>query len=295
MPYEFAALSAALSWVFASLLAADSSREIGGVAFNRIRVCSGFLFLLIITLSTGELLKTSIDWYPLLALSGVAGVAIGDTALFSAFKRLGPRRAQILYACNAPIAVILGILLLNESPSVGQVFGIVAVFIGVVIAIIWGKRRTQLHRWEQVQGVVWIGIILGLVSAFGQAVGSIIVKPALDAGIDPMAALTVRIGAAAFILLALRTLGVSDAATAAVKIRHYFYASMNALIAVVIGASLLLYAFAKGDVGIASVLSATTPVLILPWLWFQTKECPASGAWLGAAIAVLGTAAIFHY
>jgi len=143
--------------------------------------------------------------------------------------------------------------------------------------------------------VVWVGIILGLVSAFGQAVGSIIVKPALDAGIDPMAALTVRIGAAAFILLAVRALGGSEAATAAVKIRHYFYASMNALIAIVIGASLLLYAFTKGDVGIASVLAATTPVLILPWLWFQTKECPAPGAWLGAVIAVLGTAAIFHY
>jgi len=295
MPYEFAALGAALSWVFASLLAADSSREIGGMAFNRIRVCAGTLFLLAITLATGELLKVSLDWYPVLALSGVAGLAIGDTALFAAFKRLGPRRAQILYACNAPIAVILGMVFLRESPSPGQIVGIIAVFAGVVIAIIWGKRASQLHRWEQVQGMVWIGIALGLISACGQAMGSLIVKPALDAGIDPMAASTIRIAVAAILLVAMRLIGLSEAATTTITQRHVVFASMNALVAVVIGVSLLLYAFAKGNVGIASVLSATTPVLILPWLWYQTKERPAAGAWFGALIAVIGTTVIIYF
>ena len=295
MPYEFAALGAAFSWVFASLLAADSSREIGGVAFNRIRVSAGFLMLLVITLISGELLITAVKWYPLLIISGIAGLAVGDTALFAAFKRLGPRRAQILYACNAPMAVILGILFLQESPTFGQLVGIVAVFTGVVIAIIWGKRASQIHRWEQIQGAVWIGVSLGLISALGQALGSLLVKPALDAGVDPMAASTVRIGAATVLLLGMHTLGFSESASTAVTSRHVFYASMNALLAVVIGVSLLLWAFAKGDVGIASILSSTTPVLILPWIWYQTKERPAAGAWIGAMIAVMGTAAILRY
>ena len=295
MPYEFAALGAALSWVFASLVAADSSREIGGVAFNRIRVSAGFFMLLVITLISGELLTTAVTWYPLLIASGIAGLAVGDTALFAAFKRLGPRRAQILYACNAPIAVILGVLILDESPSLGQSVGIVAVFGGVVIAIIWGKRASQIHRWEQIQGAVWVGVCLGLTSAFGQALGSLLVKPALDAGVDPMAASTVRIGAATILLLGMHKLGFSEPASTKIAPRHVFNASMNALLAIVIGVSMLLWAFAEGDVGIASILASTTPVLILPWLWYQTGERPAAGAWAGAVIAVLGTGAILRY
>ena len=295
MSYEYAALGAALSWVFASLLAADTSREIGGVAFNRLRVCTAFVMLLVITLANGELAKVPFSWYPLLAVSGIIGLAIGDTALFAAFRLLGPRRAQVLYATNAPIAVILGMLVLSESPGTLQLVGIAAVFIGVVIAILYGKRQSQRHRWEQTQGLLWIGIALGLLSGLGQAVGSLIVKPALDAGVDPIAASTVRIGAAAVVLILLRALRLTEGATAPVTWRHVGYASMNAFTAVVVGVSLLLYAFAHGDVGISSVLSATTPVLILPVLWFWMGERPAFGAWVGAALAVLGTAAILLY
>lgn len=295
MPYEFAALAAAFSWVFASLLAADPSREIGGMAFNRLRVSAGFGMLLLITLVSGKLLLIPIQWVPTLVASGLVGLAIGDTALFAAFKRLGPRRAQILYACNAPIAVILGMVFLDESPNPGQIAGIVAVFSGVVIAIIWGKRASQLHRWEQIQGAVWVGVGLGLLSGLGQALGSLIVKPALDAGVDPMAASTVRIGAAVALLVGMRLVGLAEPASTSISLRHVFYASMNALVAIVIGVSLLLWAFAKGEIGVASILSSTTPVLILPWLWYQTKERPAAGAWLGALVAVLGTAAIIRF
>ena len=251
--------------------------------------------LLVITLITGELSTAAITWYPLLIASGIAGLAVGDTALFAAFKRLGPRRAQILYACNAPIAVILGVLILDESPSLGQSVGIAAVFMGVVIAIVWGKRASQIHRWEQIQGALWIGVSMGLVSAFGQALGSLLVKPALDAGVDPMAASTVRIGAATILLFGMYKLGFSEPASTTIAPRHVFYASMNALLAIVIGVSMLLWAFAEGDIGIASILASTTPVLILPWLWYQTGERPAAGAWAGAVIAVLGTAAILRY
>ncbi len=295
MYYEYAALCAAFSWVFASLLAADASRELGGMAFNRLRVVAACLMLLVITSVSGELQAVPFHWYPVLAISGVAGLAIGDSALFAAFKRLGPRRAQVLYACNAPVAVILGIIFLSEAPTWGQLAGIAAVLCGVVIAIIWGKRKSQLHRWEEVQGLVWIGVALGLISALGQAVGSLVVKPALEAGVDPIAASAVRLGAAALVLLLMRGTGLSEPAAVPVTIRHITLASANAFVAVVVGATLLLWAFSNGDVGIASVLSATTPVMILPVLWLRTRERPALGAWVGASIAVIGTAAIILY
>ena len=122
--------------------------------------------------------------------------------------------------------------------------------------------------------------------------GSLLVKPVLEAGVDPIAASTVRLGAAGLVLLLVRGARLAEPAAMPLTTRHLFLAFANAFIAVVIGVSLLLWAFAHGDVGIASVLSATTPVMILPVLWMRTRERPALGAWIGASIAVLGTTAI---
>ncbi|MDC9719992.1 MAG: EamA family transporter, partial [Gammaproteobacteria bacterium] len=47
------------------------------------------------------------------------------------------------------------------------------------------------------------------------------------------------------------------------------------------------------EVGIVMTLSAITPVLILPVIWFITGQKPSRGAWFGAILVVLGSAVIF--
>ena len=286
--YELAALGAALAWALSSLLAADTSREIGGLEFTRLRVVLGFFMLLAITLPTGLLATVSWSDYPLLALSGIIGLAIGDGALFITFKRLGPRRAQVLYTSNAPMAVVLGMVFLSEQPNWWDLSGIALVIVGVIIAVIWGKRASQLHVWESVEGSLLIGILFGLVSGFGQALGSLLVKPVLETGAHPMAASTVRMAAAALLLTIYWKISQQKLQTVPLTRRHILFAAGNSFLAVVVGISLLLYAFSAGDIGVASALSATTPVLVLPLIWLSTRERPALGAWLGALIAVAG-------
>ena len=63
----------------------------------------------------------------------------------------------------------------------------------------------------------------------------------------------------------------------------------SALIAMVCGMTLLLYALANGDTGIVSILSATTPVLLLPLQSLVTKKMPVPFAWFGAILTVIGT------
>jgi drug/metabolite transporter (DMT)-like permease len=58
----------------------------------------------------------------------------------------------------------------------------------------------------------------------------------------------------------------------------------------VVGMTLLLYALANGDTGVATILSGTTPVLLLPILWARTRQPPSPGAWFGAGLTVVGTA-----
>jgi hypothetical protein len=41
-----------------------------------------------------------------------------------------------------------------------------------------------------------------------------------------------------------------------------------------------------------TILSATTPVLILPFVWMRTGVVPAAGAWLGALLVVACSAVL---
>jgi drug/metabolite transporter (DMT)-like permease len=56
--------------------------------------------------------------------------------------------------------------------------------------------------------------------------------------------------------------------------------------------SFLMAALARGDVGIVTTLSSTTPILILPMVWVAYRRLPGPLAWVGAALAVAGTALI---
>lgn len=51
-----------------------------------------------------------------------------------------------------------------------------------------------------------------------------------------------------------------------------------------------MYALSAGDAGITTILSSTTPVLLLPALWVLTRKPPTVGAWIGAVLSVIGTA-----
>ena len=64
---------------------------------------------------------------------------------------------------------------------------------------------------------------------------------------------------------------------------------LNGLFGLGVGVALLLEALENGTVAMVTILSSTTPVLILPFIWAQTKRAPAPGAWVGAALVVLCT------
>ena len=55
------------------------------------------------------------------------------------------------------------------------------------------------------------------------------------------------------------------------------------------GPALFLKALETGQVAKVSMLVAISPVLMLPFIWFQTKKLPVLGAWFGAILVVLSS------
>ena len=69
--------------------------------------------------------------------------------------------------------------------------------------------------------------------------------------------------------------------------------AVTAIIGLLVGMTLFLYALQGSKTGIIATLSATSPVIILPLLWLRTGQRPSGLSFAGAALAVAGLGLIF--
>ena len=283
-------LAAALSWTLASLFGHKPSVILGSLHFNRIRMVVSAGLLCIMMLVTGNSWNLPDGfWLPIFA-SALIGVVIGDFFLFVSMRRLGPRRTGILFAANAPLAAMLGWLFLSEPLSILKILAVLIGFCGICLAIIYGKRRDLLHVWETVTQPLWIGVGAGLIAALGQALGVLLLRPVMEAGGDPMMATLIRVSAAACFFWLTWTFTQPKTNVSVYKdFKLCFFIIANSFFGLSFGVYLLLTALETGHVADVTILSSFGPVMILPFVWYQTRIRPAWGAWGGAGLVVLSS------
>ncbi|WP_417615754.1 DMT family transporter [Oceanisphaera sp.] len=291
--YDYLALAAAACWAVASLLSANAARHLGAFSFSRWRMFCVSLMLWAMALFTGGWSSLNSHSLSIMAISGLIGIFIGDTALFAAMNRLGPRRAGVLFATHALFSALLAYVIFGEIIAGWTLVGCLLLVGGVMTAIFMGRRANETHVWEQDNGRPWPGIALGLLAALCQSVATLMVKPVMMdelAAVDPVSASAVRMSTAFLAHLALLWGGWSVAKSQQrINWPIFGMVAMNAFLAMGVGMTLILLALRHGEVGMVAMLSSVSPVLVLPLLWLLMKRRPATGAWLGAAVTVLGT------
>ncbi len=287
------ALGAAACWAVGSVMSVTPSRHLGAFAFTRWRMAMVAVMLWTVVAVTGGWRGFESSYWAVMALSGLIGIFVGDTALFAAMNRLGPRRAGVLFATHAAFSAGLGFLLLGERMSLQASAGAALTMAGVMTAILLGRHKDETHAWEADQGHVGMGVALALLAALCQAVGSLIAKPVMTMQVDPIMASAVRVTVATaahgvLLLTGFQAARAQQAPTARVLLQT----GLNGFIAMGVGMTLVLLALEKGKVGLVAILSSVSPILVLPLLWFQLKRAPAPAAWLGAVMTVVGTGLI---
>ena len=295
MPAELLAALASLCWAFGSLFSATAASQLGAFSFTRWRLFFALVLLWAVALYTGQwrsLDGASVAW---LALSGLIGIFIGDTALFACMNRLGPRRSGVLFASHALFSVLLAWLFLGETLWGWTLLGASLLVSGVMVAIAWGRRGGETHAWENTRGSIFTGVCLGLLAALCQSVATLMIKPMMSDGMDAVAASAVRTSAS---FLAHAALWWAGARVAQVQQRltpkTAFHIWASATIAMGVGMTLILQALKTGPANMVGLFSSLSPVLLLPLLWGVYRRRPAAGAWFGAAMAVLGSALILR-
>ena len=74
-----ASLGASLCFAVAGLLAVEPSRVLGAIRFNRIRMLVISVLLLTVSWFSGGIDTLSMDVLPVLVISGLVGIFLGDT------------------------------------------------------------------------------------------------------------------------------------------------------------------------------------------------------------------------
>lgn len=200
-----AALAAALCWTLASLLWRRLPTSLSAVRLNLLKNLLAFaLQLPLVVLLPWQVPAPTLL---LLVLSGVLGIALGDSFFFAALRRLGTRRTLTLDAGGPAVTAVAGVALLGEVPRPGQWLGILLISLAVLLV----ARQGPLHPLPSPAGGSGsrsagerLGVLLALAALLCGSAGALLARAALrEGGLSPLQAATVRLGAAALVLLPL--------------------------------------------------------------------------------------------
>lgn len=286
-----AAMGASLGWATGIVLAQRPAQLLGAFEFTRIQLiaCSAILA----ALCSGLGYWPSVTWqfWPSFVASISIGIVLGNLAMIACLRRGGPRRTELLLSLKAPLVAAMAYLWLGETPSGMDLLGAAIALTGVCLAVFFGDNK---HSDSDVMTGSMAGVVLLGIAATGfQGFGFLIMKPAMLAGTEPLAASAIRLLGAAF-LISIIALWPAKMFRGKSELSPWLLGRtiLPGFIGYGVSSSLLLYAFANFDAGIAAVLGSLSPVLVLPILWFKEGLMPRGKAILGALLAVVGTAVI---
>lgn len=138
--------------------------------------------------------------------------------------------------------------------------------------------------------LAWLAIALTSAAAFG--LSGPFVKPLLEAGWSPAAAVAVRAGTGGLVLLPFALSGLRRAAGSSVEPAERARAwRLSVAFGVVAVAAMQLCYFSAVDrlpVGIALLIEYLGPVLLVAWTWGTTRHRPPTITLFGAAVATGG-------
>jgi drug/metabolite transporter (DMT)-like permease len=280
-------LAAAATFALSAMQIDSVTGRVGPLQLARWQMGLAFLMTALMSVVLGGWRTVGRDEFLWLAGSSAAGIMLATITYVATIQLVGPRLNALLFTLSAPFALGLGYGFRGETVNLLQGAGVALILAGIVLAILGPGGRDSGRG----QGALGLGLALGVVTALGQATGSLFARPAMLAGVEPFTAMAIRSGLGTLFFVGLLAVPGLRPTARPVPVDLWRIGG-SAFSGVFLGMSLLMAALAVGDVGIVSTLSSTTPILILPMVWYVTRQAPNAIAWAGAALAVAGTALI---
>ena len=280
-----AALGSAFSWALGSVLFRRLGDFFPPVALTFAKGLLGSLLLGLVSLSLGFQPLEARIW-GLLILSGLLGIALGDTLFFLALNRLGAHVVVILFTLGQVLTLLLAVFWLGERPRPLDWLGIALILLGVSL-VLWYRIEGEEGRTQLA------GVGFGLLSILAMSVSIIIAKEALETAGSIQATLIRMLAGTLGIFLFSQWRGGLRSHLQPLREPKVWGLFLGSVIVVTFGGFWLsLAALAHVDVSIANTLGATEPLFVLPLAAFLLKERISRPAIFGGLASVLGILAI---
>ncbi|MEZ9863808.1 hypothetical protein BCT04_12180 [Vibrio breoganii] len=184
---EVAAISAAIVWAIATWIYGQFSHRFSALQLNIIKgVVASAMMMAILPFLPQASIEISKQHALILGISGVIGIAIGDSAYFASLKRIGPNNTLLLESLAPPLSGLLALLFLGLGLSVFNWLGVIVTTVAVTSVVL----QPSTNRGS----VSKSGIGFGLLASVCQASGVVISHFALVAGdIDPLVGALLRL------------------------------------------------------------------------------------------------------
>ncbi len=289
---EISAIITAFLWSGTSFAFTNAAKRIGSLQLNvnRIILATIFLFFIIIIANINYDLSAEQIYY--LALSGFVGLVLGDSFLFKSFQLIGARLGMLIMALVPAFSSVLALVFLNENLSLISIIGMTITLSGISVVILERSKGS-----ESIFKTNKLGVIYGVLGALGQASGLVLAKFAFEAGsINGFVATFVRLLAAVVIIfpIALLFRRYKNPIKVYTKDTKALWATLvGTILGPVLGITGSLIAIANAQIGIASTLMSTMPIIMLPIVRYYYKEKLGWRAIAGALVAVAGVAILF--
>ena len=291
---EIAALVTALLWSATSIVFTEASIRVGPIYVNVTRMFMALVYLTITLLIMNIKIDLSINQLGNLAVSGFAGLVIGDTFLFKAFRCVGARISMLIMALVPPISAFLAFFFLGERLSFLGIVGIAIAVFGIALVVL--KREEKPTSNYKID---YTGIFYALIGAGGQAVGLIFAENAFNEGeMSGFLASFVRIAFAVIIIypIALLTKRYKNPIRIYMNDKHaLLFTAIGSVIGPYLGITFSMISISHAKVGIASTIMATVPIIMLPMVRYYYKEKLSWISIVGAFIAVIGISILFLF
>lgn len=297
---ELAALLAAFIFAWTSVVFTAAGHRLGVTLVNLLRlpgavVCLGLTHLALTGRAwPADLAPADQAW---IGLSGVVGLAVGDSALFRSFTLVGPRRGMTVMALAPVFTVVVAWALAGERLGPQALAGIAAVIGGVILAT--RGRDPGGGRFRALPApVLRTGFLLALVGAACQGLGSAFAKLGMGpggGGVDPLGATLVRL-VWATVAYWLVVLPRQDRRQLRERLRDGRGVAALA-VAVLLGPFLSVWislvAIKHTEAGVAQVFLGMVPIFVLLPSWVVYRDSPTVRTLAGVAVAVAGGALLF--
>ncbi len=282
---ELYALGCALAWAVAVILFKKSGEHLPPFALNLIKTAMVLpLFAVTILFVEGPALPDiPVDHLGVILLSGVLGIAAGDTLYFRGLNAIGASRMAVAQALYSPFVILLSMLWLAERLGSWQFGGVGLVLTGIVL-VTWSRERQSVDARALRIGVGW-----AVLSVFLMALGVVIAKPMLEQhSFLWVVTLRVAAGFLGMLAIALARRQIPALWRAYRGVTHWPAIVAGGIVGTYLSMMMWLAGYKYTQASIAAVLNELAAVFILPLAVIFLRESVHARQAFGVMLALAG-------